>query len=196
MIVPGLLFMLSVALAAYLRFSGPPFSGLVPVAGLMAVVSLFLWLRAVWRVLRSRRAWIVVDGSNVMHWLDNAPTLDSVAFVLADLKERGLYPRVWFDANVGYKVADRYVGPRTLARHLGLEDRQVCIAPRGTPADPLLLEDARKLNARVVTNDRYRDWIESHPQVKVSGFLVRGRLQSGKVTLDLARDEVGQTPKA
>jgi len=196
MIVPGLLFMLSIVVAAYFQLSGPPLSGLVPMAGLMVVASLFLWLRAFWRVLRSRRAWIIVDGSNVMHWLDNVPTLDAVAFVLADLKQRGLYPRVWFDANVGYKVSDRYVGPGTLARHLGLENRQVRIAPRGTPADPLLLDDARNLKARVVTNDRFRDWAESHPQVTEPGFLVRGRLQSGKVTLHLARDEVGQTPKA
>lgn len=195
MIVPGLLFLFSTVHAVYFQITGAPFSDLMLLATLMAVASLILWLMAFWRLgpeavpRPARPDWIIVDGSNVMHWADNVPTLDAVASVVADLKQRDLHPRVWFDANVGYKVAGRYLGPGILARRLGLTENQVRLAPRGTPADPLLLEDAQILKARVVTNDRFRDWTESHPQVVDANFLVRGRLQTGKVSLDFGNHE-------
>ena len=184
-------------MAAGFQFAGPAYSALVDLSALMVVASLLLWLAGLWRggwSLPHRRTrpeprWIVVDGSNVMHWADNAPMLGVVASVLADLKGRGFYPLIWFDANVGYKVEGRYIGPDRLARHLRLDPRQVSVAPRGTPADPLLLTDAQRLNARIVTNDRFRDWAESHPRVAEPGFLIRGGWRLGRVTLDLG-DEV------
>ena len=38
----------------------------------------------------------------------------------------------------------------------------------------LILDAARHLDARVVTNDRYRDWAGDYPEVTKSGFLIRG----------------------
>jgi hypothetical protein len=66
---------------------------------------------------------------------------------------------------------------------LGLEARQVLVVHKGTPADPFLLQTAREFGARIVTNDRYRDWAEAHPQVREPGFLIRGDVQAGRVRL-------------
>lgn len=135
---------------------------------------------------------IVLDGSNLLYWLDDAPRLASVQIVLAALRDRGLEPVVWFDANAGYLVGGAWMGPDVLARRLELTPRQVFVAPKGVPADPLLLDAARRLGARVVTNDRYRDWIESRPWLTAPGFLVRGRIRAGVAELDLGA-EAGAT---
>ena len=58
------------------------------------------------------------------------------------------------------------------------------VVPKGTPADPLLLDGAKTLAARVITNDRFRDWTDSHPQIKEAGFLVRGEVREGVVELE------------
>lgn len=147
----------------------------------MAFGTLFL-IRA---LLRRRPAWIVIDGSNVLYWQDEDPSLQSVRIVLDVLTAAGLRPVVWFDANVGYLVSDRYLGPRPLARALGLSPRQVQVAPKGTPADPLLIEGAGTLKARIVTNDRFRDWREHYPMLRNPDVLVRGRIRDGELQLDL-----------
>ena len=59
------------------------------------------------------------------------------------------------------------------------------LAGKDTPADPWVLAQARDLNAMIVTNDRYRDWAEAHPEVQEPGLLIRGRVQGSAVTLDL-----------
>lgn len=144
-------------------------------------------LLAVVLARRSRRPkgnWIVVDGSNVLHWEENAPDLASVRHVVDILKEEGYDPLVWFDANVGYKIGTAYMGPGVLADRLGLSRRHVFVADKGMPADPLLLEDAEALGARVVTNDRYRDWEEEFPRIREEGFLVRGYIRGDVVGLE------------
>ena len=152
-------------------------------SGLVAVIvfaGLLLYLRA-----RRRQApsYVVVDGSNVLYWQREEPSLGTVQGVVDELKARGHAPVVWFDANVGYKIGRRYMGPHVLARRLGLPRRQVFVAPKGTPADPLLLRGAELLEARIVTNDRFRDWAEEFPQVAEAGVLVRGRVRNREVQL-------------
>jgi hypothetical protein len=127
---------------------------------------------------------VVVDGSNVLHWAGGAPSLAPLAAVLRDLERRGLRPVVWFDANAGYRVGGRYLGSDALARSLGLPERQVFVAPKGTPADPLLLRAAEVLQAPVVSNDRFRGWEGQHPLLGRPGRLIRGRVAGGAVELD------------
>ena len=149
----------------------------------LAVAGVVLLLRR-----RSRRGGptpIVMDGSNVLQWGGDVPALETVVRVIEALKGRGMAPVVWFDANVGYLVGARYMGPAPLARALGLQEGHVFVAPKGIPADPLLLEGAARLRARVVSNDRFRDWADAHPQVRQPGFLVRGGLRDGAVWLEL-----------
>lgn len=182
--VPFILLSLSLgfALLGYVM-SGLTVTGPVMLAVLSALAALILLLR--FQPAKAPPRWIVVDGSNVMHWQAETPSLQTVTLVLNDLTSRGFVPVIGFDANVGYLIGDRYMGPERLARQLGVQSRQVFVAPKGTPADPLLLAEASRLGAPVVTNDRYRDWAEAHPQVAETGFLIRGQVAGNKVSLTL-----------
>jgi hypothetical protein len=162
---------------------GPVLSVPLLVSAALVVVAV-LWLVA-GRPRRKAVPWIVVDGSNVMYWEGEKPSLMTVRHVLKAVEEAGFVPLVWFDANVGYLTQGAYLRPEQLSRMLGLAQGQVLVAPKGTPADPLLLEEAVRLGTRVVTNDRFRDWAGDHPSVKAPGFLVGGRVSGGEVRLRL-----------
>lgn len=152
----------------------------------MAVVALVgLWVtgRALLLLLRRKitvpKRWIVVDGSNVMHWKDETPQIASVRAVVRLLQHRGLTPGVVFDANAGYKLAGRHMNDKALARLLGLPVDQVLVVPSGTPADLFILAAARDHGARVVSRDRFRDWAADYPEVRDPGFLIRGGFSNG-----------------
>lgn len=129
---------------------------------------------------------VIVDGSNVMHWNENQPSLQTLRLVLKELRQRGFNPGVIFDANAGYKVAGRYLDDDIMAQELGLPEAQVLVVPKGTPADEYILTIARQRHARVVTNDRFRDWSNRFPEVHEPGFLIRGGARPGHVWLDQA----------
>lgn len=172
------------SLAACLAaLTAPVPDDLLLLAGPSAVASLVLILRAFWKRQRGSPNWIVVDGSNVMHWKDDVPSIETVREVVHELTARGFVPGVVFDANAGYKLDGRYLNPRALARLLGLPADRVHVVPKGEPADPFILRAASGLGARVVTNDRYRDWAGAHPEVREPGFLVRGRYEGGRLAL-------------
>ena len=126
---------------------------------------------------------IVVDGSNVMHWQNDVPSVKSLTLVLSDLTARGFAPHVYFDANVGYKLFNREIDRGDLALQLDLRPSQITLAPSRTPADPLLIAHAIKAGVRVVSNDRFMDWREQFPQIRGKGFLVPGRVKGGQVEL-------------
>lgn len=163
--------------------------GVVILGALFALIWLVVALRSgrsssVGRSALPDLDWILVDGSNVMHWQDNTPQLATVLRVVEDLKRQGFAPGVVFDANAGWKLFGRYLNETELARLLGLPRDQVLVAPKGTPADPYLLMTARDFKARIVTNDRYRDWAGDYPEVLETGFLIRGGLREGQVQLN------------
>jgi len=152
---------------------------------IFALIPLALGLVA---FLLRRRTTLLIDGSNVMHWCDGKPSLTPVREVVRVLEAAGFRPGVIFDANVGYKLVGRYRDDRHLARALGLPEAQVLVVPKGQPADPVLLAVARERGARIVTNDRYRDWAETHPEIATPGHLIRGGWRDGALWLDLPED--------
>ncbi|MGB5558598.1 MAG: hypothetical protein WBN04_11365 [Paracoccaceae bacterium] len=92
---------------------------------------------------------------------------------------------VWFDANVGYKVGSRYMTERDLALHLPLSSHAIRVAPKGSPADPLLLAEAVRLRGRVVSNDKFRDWTKEFPQLRDDAFLVRATIHGTGLTMEI-----------
>lgn len=190
MVVPFVLFIGSLV-ALFATVSVPELSDFILAAGPAAFASLYLFLRAVSQKSLSPedaaapRHDIVVDGSNVMHWKDETPQVATLKEVLSFLQVRGYNPGVVFDANAGYKITGSYLHDRALGKLLGLSEDRVMVVPKGTPADPAVLASARDLGARIVTNDRYRDWAETHPEVRTPGHLIRGGYREGKLWMEL-----------
>ena len=206
MIAPLILLLLSLGGVA-VAFLLPGASDLMLLAGPMALASLYLLVTAPgrrkaaarqgesapapvppWRWIKRRAKppeWVVIDGSNVMHWIDETPRIEAVRAVVAHLEGLGYTPGVMFDANAGYKLAGRYQRDRDFARELGLPRDRIMVVPKGTDADLFILTAARDLGARVVTEDRYRDWAADFPEIKTPGFLIRGEYRDGELWLDL-----------
>ncbi len=182
MIVPVVLLIVSVIGMAAAGSAPDVFA----LAALSAVAALFLVLQALWR--RRRKAaeqWIVVDGSNVMYWQDNTPKMETVLAVVDRLRALGYAPGVMFDANAGYLLGGRYMHDAAMGKKLGLSAERVMVVPKGVPADPFILNAARDLGARIVTNDRYRDWVGDYPEVVEAGHLVQGGYRDGVLWLDV-----------
>ncbi|MCC1481863.1 NYN domain-containing protein [Roseibaca sp. Y0-43] len=154
-----------------------------------------LCLVGLWLVRRKRprgrvgERFILVDGSNVMHWRDNTPSIDPVRAVITRLQAQGYTPGVIFDANAGYKLEGRYRNHYKLAKRLGLPHEQVMVVPKGEPADPMILRAAREFGGRVVSQDRFRDWEAEFPELQQPDFRVRGGYDGGKLWLDLPKDK-------
>nr|WP_255553715.1 hypothetical protein [Maritimibacter sp. DP1N21-5] len=146
------------------------------------VAAALLALR-IWR--RPRRQYILIDGSNVMYWRNETPDIRTVKAVVDTLERAGYRPGVIFDANAGHILIGRYMHDEGFAMHLGLPSERVMVVPKGTQADAYLLEARRDMGAKIVTNDRFRDWADRFPEVAEPGTLVRGKMVGRKLTLDL-----------
>lgn len=207
MLVPFILLLLSlVGVAAAMLLPG--LSDLILLSGPMTLASLWLLARAQrmrpdrhgerveagpratrrWRT-RATPKWVVIDGSNVMHWIDETPRIEPLRDVLRYLEAKGFTAGVVFDANAGYLIAGKYQHDHAFGRLLGLPEDRIMVVPKGTPADPMILTSARDLGARIVTNDRYRDWAGDFPEIRTSGHLIRGGYRDGNLWLDLEKAE-------
>ena len=201
MIVPGILFGIGIV-GLVIAVVHPVMPGMTLVAGAWVAGALVLLVNAALR-RPQRSAHVVVDGSNVMHWRDETPRVDTLREVVDHLKGQGLSPDVVFDANAGYLLEGRYLHSQDFSRILGLSRDHIRVVPRGRQADPVILDLALRMGARVVSNDRFRDWAEDHPELGQPGHVIRGRYDDGKLVLDmhdtglpLAERNVDQRAKA
>ncbi|MDE4132390.1 hypothetical protein PXK00_04665 [Phaeobacter sp. QD34_3] len=184
--VQAVLFSISIA-ATLVAIMVPGLQDLLLLSLPSVLASLILLIRAIAAREKAAdtRQPVVLDGSNVMHWRDGVPQLETVREVVSCLTAEGYAPGVIFDANAGYLLSGSYMHDGSLAKALGLPRDRVMVVPKGTPADPAILMAARDLGARIVTNDRYRDWSEDHPEIGTPGHLIRGSFQGGRLSLDL-----------
>ena len=150
-----------------------------------AIASALLLLRSLLHPPAPALPQVIVDGSNVMYWRDNMPRIETLREVLVALERAGFAPGVVFDANAGYKLVGRYMPDRALAAALGLPQARVIIADRGEPADPMILTAAARAQARIVSNDRFRDWADSHAIVGDPASMIRGGYRNGQLWLDI-----------
>jgi hypothetical protein len=178
------------AISAVTLATRPGLADAAWLAGFAACAALVLVFRA--RPLRARPAGrrhdprqIVVDGSNVLYWKDNAPDIRTLASVVDHLERLGYHPRVVFDANAGYLVAGSYTHDAAFAWMLSLPRDRVQVVPKGRVADEFILAAARDMGLRVVSNDRYRDWLDKHPEIRAPGRLVRGGWRDGRPWVDV-----------
>ncbi len=193
MILPLLLLIIS-AIGVAVAFFVPGMTDFVMLAGPMTLASLWIFLRRArnlaprskdWHFGRQTPKWVVIDGSNVMHWKDGEPQIETVRAVVKKLTAAGFSPGVVFDANAGYKLLGKYKHDHAFGRMLGLPEDRVMVVNKGNPADPTILEAARDLGARVVSNDRFRDWAERFPEVTKPGHVIAGGYRDGQLWLEL-----------
>ncbi|MEP3347330.1 MAG: hypothetical protein ABJN34_07315 [Litoreibacter sp.] len=135
---------------------------------------------------------VQIDGSNVMYWGGEPPTLDPVIGAIEVLMERGIVPHVVFDANVGHVVFKGSKRADELAQMLKIPAAQVSIVDKGSQADRHLLSAARAEGGQVVSNDLFRDWAKTFPEVRRKGHLIHGGYHKGKLWLDFD----GSRPRA
>jgi hypothetical protein len=95
---------------------------------------------------------VLVDASNVAHATEGGEArLENIKIVQAKLLEDGFEPLVVADAALRHQIDNKQ------AYEAMIENGQVHQAPAGTDADFFILSFARELNARILTNDRFRD---------------------------------------
>lgn len=157
---------------------------LVAVPVILAALVIVLWRR---RRASTRQNWMVLDGSNIMHWKGGTPDLAPVREAIAVLDTHGYKSCVVFDANAGYLLFGRYGRESNFAKRLDLPEKHIMVVPKGTPADPYILAAARDVGAGVVTNDQYRDWVGDFPEIRTRSHLVSGGYRGRKLTLNLPR---------
>lgn len=174
----------------------PEWADLLSVAGLSAIACCLL---LVWRGRgKSRKKkWVILDGSNVLYWKNGQPDISTVKEVLGHVRGLGYTPGVVFDANAGYLISKSYKGDRDFSHILDLPRSRILVVPKGQPADPTILKVAQETGAVIVTNDRFRDWVTIHPEVREEGYLAGGGYASGQlwVNLDAARPAAAQNKR-
>ncbi|MDT5293747.1 MAG: hypothetical protein QOJ76_627 [Acidobacteriota bacterium] len=129
---------------------------------------------------------IVIDGANVAYEEKSAggkPKLANLLKVRRELEERGFEAVILVDASLKYDIDDQSQ-LETL-----IQSQQVRQVPAGTDADFFIIQFADQLNALVVTNDRYKDYVEQYPWISerrlpymiVKGEVVLYEAQEGEI---------------
>ncbi len=190
---PVVLFCVS-ALVCVFGLAVPEWSDVLLLGGPCAIAALWLvwraWLKT--RLAREPRRpdpqidisahkWVILDGSNVMHWIDNTPNIKPIRDVLDLVHQRGYTAGVMFDANAGHKLFGKYWHDDMFGKRLGLPEDRVMVVPKGTVADQYILTAARDYGAKIITNDRFRDWADEFPEVRNKGFLISGWYRDGQL---------------
>ena len=119
---------------------------------------------------------VVIDGANVAYEERSAggkPKLSNLLKVKRELEERGFEAVIIVDASLKYGIDDQ-AQLETLIR-----SQQVRQVPAGTDADYFIIQFADQLDARVVTNDRYKGYAEQYPWVmqrRMPYMIVKGEV--------------------
>ena len=119
---------------------------------------------------------VVVDGANVAYEeksQSGKPKVSNLIAVRRALEEEGLDPIVIIDASLKYEVDD----PDQLETLI--ESQAVRQVPAKTDADYFILQIAGEHNARVVTNDQYKEYQKDHPWIaerRLPYMIVKGEV--------------------
>ena len=114
---------------------------------------------------------VVVDGSNVAYAVEGGgPRLANILAVCEKLEGEGYQPLVLVDARLRHTIDDAEQYEQMV------QDGRIRQAPAGTDADYFILSFARELDARVISNDRFRSREEAFADVtdSVIRFMVVG----------------------
>lgn len=119
---------------------------------------------------------VIIDGANVAYEEKSAggkPKLSNLLRVRGELEERGFEAIIIIDASLKYDIDDQEQ-LESLIR-----SQQVRQVPAGTDADFFILQLAEQLGARIVTNDRYKDYSDRYPWIserRLPYMIVKGEV--------------------
>jgi hypothetical protein len=119
---------------------------------------------------------VIIDGANVAYEERSAggkPKLSNLLRVRGELEGRGFEAVILVDASLKYDIDDQSQ-LETL-----IHSQQVRQVPAGTDADYFIIQLAEQFNARVVTNDRYKDYLEQYPWIndrRLPYMIVKGEV--------------------
>jgi hypothetical protein len=120
---------------------------------------------------------VLVDASNVAHATEGGEArLRNILLVQEKLRNEGLEPIVVADAALRHQIDDR------VAYEKLIDDGAVHQAPAGTDADYFILSFAREMDARILTNDRFRDRAKDFPRER--SRVIRFMIVDGEVVLE------------
>jgi hypothetical protein len=103
----------------------------------------------------------IIDASNVAHSSEGErPLLENIRLVYDKLVQQGYEPIVVADAALRHQIDH----PEKFEELV--ERGTIRQAPAGTDADYFILAFARDLEASVVSNDRFKDRIDSFPEAR------------------------------
>ena len=120
---------------------------------------------------------VLVDGSNVAHSTEGEKAqLANIIAVREKMTEEGFDPVIVVDAALRHQIDD-HAGYEQL-----VDSGIVRQAPAGTDADYFILSFAREFDARVVSNDRFRDLASGFPEIVES--VIRFMVVEGEVVLE------------
>lgn len=120
---------------------------------------------------------VIVDGSNVAFSTEgDRPRLANILAVRDKLCEEGMEPVIVADAALRHSIDDR-------AQYEKLVDEGIVRqAPAGTDADYFILSFARELDARIVSNDRFRDRLDEFREAQ--DRVIRYMIVDGQVVFE------------
>src|ERR1044072_6513928 len=105
---------------------------------------------------------IVIDGANVAYEERSAggkPKLSNLLRVRGELEERGLEAVIIVDASLKFDIDDQS------QREALIQSQQARQVPAVTEAGYVIIQFVEQFNARVVTNDRYKDYLDQYPWI-------------------------------
>jgi len=117
----------------------------------------------------------VVDGSNIANMSDGRRArLDYLTQIRHSAWEEGYFPvEIIIDASLPYQVDH----PDRL--QVMIERGEIRQAPAGTSADELLIEEAQRRHAVIITNDRLQEWPAAKSLEKRHAELHGGKVRLG-----------------
>jgi hypothetical protein len=109
----------------------------------------------------SQKRTLVVDGNNVAYSLSpkGKPKAQNLALAYHSLTGAGYNPVFVISAALVHKI-DNLGSLDAFMLSAKVEE-----APRGTNDDSRIIQLAKKLDADIVSNDRFLDWIDRHPWI-------------------------------
>jgi hypothetical protein len=121
---------------------------------------------------------VLVDASNVAYATEGGEAkLANIQLVQRKLREEGFDPLVVADAALRHQIDDKKAYEKLI------DDGKVHQAPAGTDADYFILSFAREMEARILTNDRFRDRAEEFAAER--DRIIRFMIVDGEVVLEM-----------